>query len=181
MGSYAENVSIWWRHHDSRLCHKYKFFHHGINQRSHHAYHKIFDKVIMPCLVITWSQIVYYWHFLPARALINTLRPRRNEQHFADDIFKHIFFNENVSISIKISLKFVPKGLMDNIPALVQIMAWLHSGDKPLSELKMVSLITHICVTWPQWVIILPQSLQWYTHYHVILYLAIIALHCIWG
>ena len=31
----------------------------------------------------------------------NTLRPRRNEQHFADDIFKRIFFNENVWISIK--------------------------------------------------------------------------------
>ena len=39
---------------------------------------------------------------------INTLRPRRNEQHFADDIFERIFFNENVWISIKISLKFVP-------------------------------------------------------------------------
>ena len=56
---------------------------------------------------------------------INTLRPRRNGQHFADDIFKCIFFNENVLISIKISLKFVPKGPISNIPALVQIMAWL--------------------------------------------------------
>ena len=43
-------------------------------------------------------------------SFINTLRPRRNEQHLADDIFKHIFFNENVWISIKISPKFVPKG-----------------------------------------------------------------------
>ena len=50
---------------------------------------------------------------------INTLRPRRNEQHFADDIFKRIFFNENVWISIKISLEFVPKGPINNIPALV--------------------------------------------------------------
>ena len=50
----------------------------------------------------------------------NTLRPRRNEQHIADDIFKRIFLNENVWISIKISLKFVPKGLIiNNIPALV--------------------------------------------------------------
>ena len=83
---------------------------------------------------------------------INTLRPRRNEQHFADDIFKRIFFNENVWISIKISLKFVPKGPINNIPALVQIMAWRRSGDKPLSEPMMVSLPTHICVTRPQWV-----------------------------
>ena len=85
-------------------------------------------------------------------AFVNTLRPRRNEQHFTDDIFKRIFFNENVWISIKISLKFVPKGPINNIPALVQIMAWRRSGDKPLSEPMMVSLLTHICVTRPQWV-----------------------------
>ena len=83
---------------------------------------------------------------------LNTLRPRRNEQHLADDIFKHIFFNENVWISIKISLKFVPKGPINNIPALVQIMAWYRSDDKPLSEPMMVSLPTHICITRPQWV-----------------------------
>ena len=81
---------------------------------------------------------------------INTLRPRRDEQHFADDIFKRIFFNENVWISIKISLKFVPKGPINNIPALVQIMAWRRLGDKPLSEPMMASLPTHICVTRPQ-------------------------------
>ena len=52
--------------------------------------------------------------------------------------------NENVRISINISLKFVPKGLINNIPALVQIMAWRRPGDKPLSEPMMVSLLTHI-------------------------------------
>ena len=60
--------------------------------------------------------------------------------------------NENIWISIKISLKFVPKCLINNIPALVQIMAWRGPGDKPLSEPLMVRLPTHICVTWPQWV-----------------------------
>ena len=58
---------------------------------------------------------------------VNTSRPRQNEQHFTDDIFKRTFFNENVWISIKISLKFVPKGPINNIPSLVQIMAWRHS------------------------------------------------------
>ena len=53
---------------------------------------------------------------------------------------------------IKISLKFVPKGPINNIPALAQIMAWRRPGDKPLSEPMMVSLTTHICVTRPQWV-----------------------------
>ena len=36
------------------------------------------------------------------------MRPRQNGRHFAEDSFKRIFMNENVRISIKISLKFVP-------------------------------------------------------------------------
>ena len=43
-------------------------------------------------------------------------------------------------------------GPINNIPALVQIMAWRRAGDKSLSEPMMVSLLTHICVTRPQWV-----------------------------
>ena len=56
--------------------------------------------------------------------LSNTFRPRQNIRHFADDIFKCILLNENVWITIKNSLKFVPEGPINNIPALVQIMAW---------------------------------------------------------
>ena len=84
----------------------------------------------------------------------NTLRPWQNGRHFPDDIYKCMFLNENVWISLKISLKFIPKGPINNIPALVQIMAWRRLGDKPLSEPIVVSLLTHICVTRPQWVII---------------------------
>ena len=69
----------------------------------------------------------------------------------ADDIFNYILLNENIWIPMKISLEFVPKGPINNIPALVHIMAWCRLGDKPLSEPMMVSLITHICVTRPQW------------------------------
>ena len=89
----------------------------------------------------------------------NTLRPRQNGRHFADDTFKRIFLNENVRISIKISLKFVPKGPINSIPALVQKMAWRRPGDKPLSEPMMVSLLTHICVTRPQWVNIISRTI----------------------
>ena len=60
------------------------------------------------------------------------------------------FFNENTRISINISLKFVPKGRINNIPALVPIMVWRRLGDKPSSEPMMVGLLTHICVTRPQ-------------------------------
>ena len=71
---------------------------------------------------------------------VNTLRPGQNGRHFADDIFKCIFVNENVRIPIKISLKFVPKGPNNNIPALIQTMAWRRPGDKPLSGPMMVRL-----------------------------------------
>ena len=83
---------------------------------------------------------------------VNTLRPRQNGRRFPDDIFKWIFLNENVWIPIEISLKFVPMGPINNIPTLVQIMAWRRPGDKPLSEPMMVSLPMHICVARPQWV-----------------------------
>ena len=66
--------------------------------------------------------------------------------HFADDIFKCIFLNENAWISLKISLMFIPKVRNNYVAALVQIMAWRRPGDKPLSEPMMVSLLTHICV-----------------------------------
>ena len=90
--------------------------------------------------------------------IVNTLRPRQNGRLFADDIFKRIFLNENVWIPIKISLKFVPKGLINYIPALFQIMAWRRPGDKPLSETMMVWLLTHMCVTRPQWVNVFQEN-----------------------
>ena len=83
-------------------------------------------------------------------APINTLRPRQNGRHFADDAFKCVFLKENVMISIKISLKFVSRSTTINIPTLIQIMAWRRSCDKLLSESMMVRLPTHICVTRPQ-------------------------------
>ena len=52
----------------------------------------------------------------------------------------------------KISPKFAPKVRIDNIPALVQIMAWRRPANKPSSELMRVNLLSHICVTRPQWV-----------------------------
>ena len=88
---------------------------------------------------------IYWWVF-------NTLRPRQNVRHFPDDIFACIILKENVWISPKIALKFVLKVPVNNIPSLVQIMAWRRPGDTPLSEPMMVSLLTHIGVTRLQWV-----------------------------
>ena len=117
------------------------------------------------CWTHVWSNLISYWTtalwwrykgrkscFNWLKLWLNTLRPSQNGRHFSDDIFKGIFLYEYARISIKISLKFVPKGPINKIPALVQIMAWCQSGAKPLSEPMMVSLLTHICVTRPQWV-----------------------------
>ena len=85
-------------------------------------------------------------------SFLRTLGPRQNGRHFADNPFKCIFLNENVWILLKISLKFVLKCPIHKNPALVQRMAWHHSGNKPWSEPVMVSLLTHISVTRLQWV-----------------------------
>ena len=99
-----------------------------------------------------WTQArIWTLNGFPIGHLINTLRSRQNGRHFPDDIFKWIFLNGNVSISIKIPLYFIPKSPINNIPALAHIMAWRRPGDVPLSEPMMVSLLTHICVTRPQW------------------------------
>ena len=99
---------------------------------------------------------------------LSTLRPRQNERHFANDIFKCIFLNENVWILIKSSLKFVPKGPINNIPALVQIMAWRRPGDKLLSESMMICLPMHICVTRPQWVNMLNCFIDYKRFIHIL-------------
>ena len=68
---------------------------------------------------------------------------------FQTTFSKWIFLNENIWISLKVSLTFFfTKVRINNILELVQTMV----GAKPLSEPMMVSLLTHICVARPQWV-----------------------------
>ena len=71
--------------------------------------------------------------------VLHTLRLRKNGRHFTDNIFKYIFLNKNVWISIKLSFKFVLNGPIDNKSVLVST-AWCWTGDKPLSEPKMNQL-----------------------------------------
>ena len=78
---------------------------------------------------------------------VHILRPRQHGRHFPDDSFISIFVNENIWISINISLRFASKVPINHIPALIRIMAWRRPGAKPLSEAMMVILPTHICVT----------------------------------
>ena len=73
---------------------------------------------------LNWEIIGSGNGLLPSQCqTFNTLSPRQNGRHFQDDNFKCIFFNKNVWIAIKIPLKFVTKGLINNIAALVQIIA----------------------------------------------------------
>ena len=78
--------------------------------------------VYFHCVLFSSSTIADIWY-------IGTLRPRQNGHRFPEDIFKCIFLNENVWISLKISLKFVSKGPINNIQALFQIMAWCLVGS----------------------------------------------------
>ena len=73
----------------------------------------------------------------------NILRLRPNGRHFAHNIFKRIFLNEKFRTFILISLKVILKCSFNNKSALVQIIAWRRSSDKPLSEPMMVALLKH--------------------------------------
>ena len=88
----------------------------------------------------------------PANDAFKSIEDKTKWPPFSRRHFQCIFFIENGLISIKISLQFVPKGAIINIPALVQIMAWRRPGDKPLSEPMIINLLTHLSVTRPHWV-----------------------------
>ena len=115
--------------------------------RHHHAHYGV--------TVITRVSSSYILNIIAAALAkwgLNTLRLSQNGRHYPDIIFKCIFLNTNIRISINISLNIVPRGHIDNIPELVQIMACHLVGTKPLYEPLMVRLSTHICVTRPRWV-----------------------------
>ena len=80
---------------------------------------------------------------------INPLRLKQIGHEFAA-ISKWIFLNENLCILIRISLKFVLKGPIDNKPALLQTMVWRWTGSKPCTNDGLV----HWCiyVTLPHWI-----------------------------
>ena len=88
----------------------------------------------MPCSdVVVYIFFIYVIYF---REFVNVVSIARLSQYcpsnlegywltylpmdnFADDIFRCIFVNENFCILINIALKFVPKGPIDNNPALL--------------------------------------------------------------
>ena len=127
---------------------------------THQCYEQTIPHVARTAIAASFNIPPYAGTSLGPGSTLNSLRPRQNGRHFADNVFKCIVLNENVWISLKISLKFVPKGLINNLPSLVQIMAWRRPGGKPLSEPRMESLLMHICVTRSQWVNTLSLSIN---------------------
>ena len=97
---------------------------------------------------VSWMMTQPPHSFMIPWIAMNTWRPRQNNRHFLNDYFKWIILYENVWISMKISLNFVSKGPINDIPALVHLMAWRRLGDKPLSEPMMVSLTDAYMCHW---------------------------------
>ena len=63
---------------------------------------------------------------------ISTPKLKQNDQHFADDIFRYILFNETVWILIQIWLKFVPNGL---------VKKYIIASDNGLSSNRQQAII----------------------------------------
>ena len=70
--------------------------------------------------------------------LIYSSPPGRMAAILPDDIFKGIFLNETDIFPNQISLKLVPMSPVDSKSALVRVMAWRRTGDKPLPEPMMI-------------------------------------------
>ena len=100
------------------------------------------------CLLMTWLIAVpghhQVWQYKKG---LNTLRPRQMAANFLMTFSNAFFLNRNISISIKISLKFVPNGLITIFQqSLIKIMAWRRPGDTPLYEPMVINLRMHICI-----------------------------------
>ena len=115
------NVPSFYRNHI-----KYSF---PIWCRGEHCFLRVQFICISTCQIQSLSS-----HITLKRSILTHLPLDKMAAKFADDIFKYIFMHEKLFFSIRISLKFVPSGSIDNEPALVQVMAWRRTSDKPLSE-----------------------------------------------
>ena len=78
-----------------------------------------------------------YYTFNAYMDSVNSFPLDKIGRHLADDIFKCIFLNENDRTQIQLSMKYVPRSPINNEPALVKVMAWRWTGDKPLPEPMM--------------------------------------------
>ena len=92
------------------------------------------EKYTQVCVALLWW-LYWCWH-IEIEEKVSSFRTQQFLMHFLE--WKCMNF-----ASYFTEIWFVPKVRINNIPALVQIMAW-RSGDKPLSEPMMVNLLTLI-------------------------------------
>ena len=95
------------------------------------------------CPVIYWTYPMMTYDTTCYTLSNDTVRPERNGRPFADSTLNCIFFKEIYCILIKISLKYVPWGQIDNKSALFQKMACPLAVDKSLPEPTMISSLMH--------------------------------------
>ena len=76
------------------------------------------------------------WDITTLAELTYSFRPGQRGRHFADDIFKYIFVNEN-RLLIWISPQFVP---INNNSVLVRGIAWRPTGDTSSQKPIMIQL-----------------------------------------
>ena len=117
-----------------------------------------------PHLAFVWMRSEPHYHLLGY-----TLKPRQDGRHFSDDIVKSIFLYGNYCILIPFPKWCIPKGPIEYKLTFVELMAWRRTCDKLLSEKWWHSFLTHIRVTWPQWVNTLHADLFW-GHIQLLLY-----------
>ena len=85
----------------------------------------------------------YIWHIIIALVMWKSTLTHWGRDNmaaiFPTTFSNGIFLNGDACILTKIPLKFIPKDPINNIPSLVQIMAWRRTGDKPLCEPMVVN------------------------------------------
>ena len=117
-------------------------------------------------LMLSFSNVIPLW--ISALVLLKINGMCSWGHHSADNIFKCIFIYEKFCILTEISLKVLSKGQIDNKSALVEIMAWCQTSDKPTSHYLnqcWPSSLTHIfdtrgrCVNDDQWKLL--QAMVW--------------------
>ena len=112
---------------------------------------KIYPKPNIVSAVITLSNVSWYY-MLQCNDRNNTQTTslthwgRDKMADISQTTFSNVF-SSMWMFEFRLKLKFVPKGPINTIPALAQIMAWRRPGDKPLSEAMLISLPMHICIS----------------------------------
>ena len=97
------------------------------------------------CLCHNVSMFWFFQMILHIEA--GTKWPPFRRQHFLNTLSWMKMLQFRLQFHLSLFLRAI-----NNISALVQIMAWRRPGDKPLPEPMMACLLTHTCITRPQWV-----------------------------